>query len=87
MHRTEYIQALPQLILLLLDDLVLDEEEGEQGRDEEVEGSDSRNDIVVIDIFILPNRVLRVTILHLLGSLSDVLVEGVAEQRVIDQRL
>lgn len=83
----KYVQPLSKLILLLLHDFVLDEEESKQGCNEEIKGSNSRNNIIIVNVFILTNRVLRVAILYLLCFLWYIFILRVAEKGVIDQRL
>lgn len=80
----KYQLTLSQFILFLSDNLILDEQEGEERRDHIVEGTDSSNDIVVIDIFVLSDWKLSMFKVDLPDPILDVLIFRVAQQSIID---
>lgn len=87
MRRPEDVQPLSQLVLLLPYDLILYEQKRKERSDEIVKGSNGGNDIIVINILILTDWKLSMTVVDLLHSVLDMRVLDVAENGVIDQQL
>jgi len=75
---------LSQFILFFSDNLILDEQEGEERRDHIVEGTNSSDDIIVIDIFVFSDWKLSMFKVDLLDPILDVLIFRVAQQSIID---